>query len=365
MKFSCFPLAKIKVRMPKGKGRQKEPDLSLKPIVHLSKPTRRSNDSEASSSSTSENEIEEIPSKKSGRRQLKAHRIRFIDYKPSYIMSLALTPRSFRVDSMYEFASSDREMLAVGKSDGSVHIYVYIGGGDNVSSNSARKLRKKLLKTGNKQTWILFTILPGIINAGAAGRLVWTHHASLTEDELELFDEGDERTNALFKLQATPPRLFSINGTCDIFEWQWFMPAHSASASTSTESRLGDVKRKLSITNESVSIYDLVSNPSGTRLAAACSNGAIHLIDILDDAFLPYKTLDISSPASLLSLAYGPPLSRGEDSYIIAGCSNSAIRKWDARSGRCIAKLTLDKATSKQATLVWAVATLLVTLFRL
>ena len=47
-------------------------------------------------------------------------------------------------------------------------------------------------------------------------------------------------------------------------------------------------------------------------------------------------------------------LASPEDVYIVAGCADSCLRKFDARNGRCISKMTTDRMGREQ-TLVWAV----------
>lgn len=44
----------------------------------------------------------------------------------------------------------------------------------------------------------------------------------------------------------------------------------------------------------------------------------------------------------------------GENDQIIAGSDKSSIRKYDAASGRCIAKMTVDKI-NKEENIVWSV----------
>lgn len=82
------------------------------------------------------------------------------------------------------------------------------------------------------------------------------------------------------------------------------------------------------------------------------------------------------SKSRILALAWGPPLLRGsgerasihreevdssdddedewQDSWIVAGCSDSSLRKWDVSSGRILDRMKTDK-TRGERTLVWAV----------
>lgn len=46
-----------------------------------------------------------------------------------------------------------------------------------------------------------------------------------------------------------------------------------------------------------------------------------------------------------------------KDEWIVAGCSDSSLRKWDVSSGRVLEKMGTDKVRGER-TLVWAVAVL-------
>lgn len=48
---------------------------------------------------------------------------------------------------------------------------------------------------------------------------------------------------------------------------------------------------------------------------------------------------------------------RWEDSFLVTGCADSTVRKWDVRSGRCLYRMTTDKIRGEQ-TLVWCISVL-------
>lgn len=50
-----------------------------------------------------------------------------------------------------------------------------------------------------------------------------------------------------------------------------------------------------------------------------------------------------------------PGLNEYQDSYIVTGCADSTVRKWDVKTGRCTARMTTDKIKGEH-TLVWSVA---------
>lgn len=286
------------------------------------------------------------PSVPKSARSLHCHRVRFVDYTPASISSLALSPPTFNPAAAFPWCASGREILAVGRGNGDIEILVWIGGG--TASGNVEPSGGQGGKAGNKQTWVTAHVLPSPKPSSApVEHLTWVHRGALTPDELELFDTEEEQIRETKKLQVTLPRLFSASGSSEIHEWTW-------SPSDPSSSRLGSIKRRLALPGGAV--CSLSSNPAGTKLAAAVEDGSIHLVDVVDDEFNLYKTLEKATGSRALSMAWGPE-SNGQDQYIVTGCTDSCLRKWDVRSGRCTTKMTLDKV-DKKAVLVWSVAIL-------
>ena len=94
-----------------------------------------------------------------------------------------------------------------------------------------------------------------------------------------------------------------------------------------------------------------------------------------------FRRLDVVK-SRILSIAWGPPIPKQstrntangggksdeedsdedeedewKDSWIVAGCSDSSLRKWDVASGRVTDRMGTDKMRGER-TLVWAVETL-------
>lgn len=46
-----------------------------------------------------------------------------------------------------------------------------------------------------------------------------------------------------------------------------------------------------------------------------------------------------------------------KDSWLVAGCSDSSLRKWDVLSGRVLDRMSVDKLRGER-TLVWAIGVL-------
>lgn len=94
-----------------------------------------------------------------------------------------------------------------------------------------------------------------------------------------------------------------------------------------------------------------------------------------NDSLIHLRRLD-RVKCRILSLAWGPPVPRSSsqintndgdssdddgddwsDSWIVAGCSDSCLRKWDMTSGRVLERMGTDKLKGEK-TLVWTVGVL-------
>lgn len=106
-------------------------------------------------------------------------------------------------------------------------------------------------------------------------------------------------------------------------------------------------------------------------LALGCEDGTIRLISVADDTLTHSKRLD-RVKGRILSVAWGPPIPKENasededenddddewiDSWLVGGCTDSSLRKWDASTGRMLDKMGTDKIRGER-TLVWTVATL-------
>lgn len=120
-------------------------------------------------------------------------------------------------------------------------------------------------------------------------------------------------------------------------------------------------------------------NPASTQLALGCEDGTVRLLSLEHDSLSHLRRFD-RAKCRLLSIAWGPPVlptmkprpgatvDTGDsddddedvewtDEWIVTGGSDSAIRKWDVKTGRVTDRMTTDKARGER-TLVWTVATL-------
>jgi len=157
------------------------------------------------------------------------------------------------------------------------------------------------------------------------------------------------------------PQTFSMGGGSELLEW---------------DLNKGIVKR--SISSQGGSIWSMAANPTSTKLAIGCEDGCIRIVSLENDQFLVERKLDPIN-GRILSIAWGPPTphqprkmdpahafdsdSDEEDerlwvnTWLVAGYSDSAVRKWDAVSGRILDRMSTDRRRGDR-TLVWTVGVL-------
>lgn len=105
-------------------------------------------------------------------------------------------------------------------------------------------------------------------------------------------------------------------------------------------------------------------------LALGCEDGTVRLLSIADDTLKHHKRFD-RVKCRILSVAWGPPIPKENpsqdeedddddewvDTWLVTGCSDSSLRKWDASTGRMLDRMGTDKIRGER-TLVWTVTTL-------
>ncbi|KAH7104113.1 WD40 repeat-like protein [Auriculariales sp. MPI-PUGE-AT-0066] len=271
--------------------------------------------------------------------QLDVHRCRFVDYVPASITAIAVPPTPLpRVRSQSAPSNSAHKgatrfpPIAVGRGDGNIELYEWSGVGETAQASS--------------QSWVLHKILYAPVPS-KVDNLIWVLRDpnSLRPGQTPILDDL---------------RLFSAGGGSELLEWN-------------LES--GTIARTLS--SQGGSIWSVSANASSTLLALGCDDGSIRIVSIADGV-LEHKRKFDRVKTRLLSLAWGPsrpPTPRKPvtgaadsddeddeddewtDSWIIAGCADSTIRKWDFTSGRVLDRMVVDRQRGER-TLVWAVAVL-------
>ena len=161
------------------------------------------------------------------------------------------------------------------------------------------------------------------------------------------------------------------------FERRWNGLCKGAAWLSSSQARLKTADKfciqfkQKSLPSQGGAIWSIAANPSHTTLALGCDDGAVRLVNLWDGALEMLRKFD-NTKTRLLSVAWGPqqtvkkgkqkqdnsittPLVQYQDSYIITGCADSTVRKWDIKTGRSTARMTTDKVRGEN-TLVWSVA---------
>ncbi|KAI0314976.1 WD40 repeat-like protein [Amylostereum chailletii] len=272
---------------------------------------------------------------------LSVHRCRFVDFSPSAITSLAFPPLPLSsaakgkkaVDP--DDASQKFGPLVVGRSNGNIELCEWTGSSDEVEA---------------PQAWVVRKTLSGPIPSKV--------------DSLALAIRSPDDLKAGDIPSFSDLRLFSTGGGSELIEW---------------DIEQAEVRRTIS--SQGGSIWSVAVNPSSSRLALGCEDGSIHLLSLEDDAFSHYRRFD-RCKSRILSLAWGPPVPRASrrdvsnidpndsdpdsdsddedpwsDSWIIAGCSDSSLRKWDVTTGKVLDRMGTDKMRGER-TLVWTVGVL-------
>ncbi|KAK4701683.1 U3 small nucleolar RNA-associated protein 4, partial [Phenoliferia sp. Uapishka_3] len=307
-----------------------------------------------------------IPSKR--RKAVPVHRCRFPDWSPSAISALTITPTTFDTGLLnFGGASAERGVLGVARANGDVELMCW----------------------GGHQGWVAWRTLPSSFPVfpsrsskkptSQLSHLLFTHQTTLSDSDLLLYDGDVEGAQAEIKrLEREGVRLFGVGGVgSELVEWEWGGPGSSK--------EVGRVKSTLPTLPP---IFALAASRHSSHLAIGCEDSTIRILNILDDELELVSKIEVGGPGRVraLSLAWGPPesaVAKGKaregspsasslpasfstpaESYLIAGCSNSSIRRFDAPSSgsisghwKSIHRMTVDQLKGEQ-TVVWAVVVL-------
>ncbi|KAF7794114.1 hypothetical protein EIP86_005244 [Pleurotus ostreatoroseus] len=259
---------------------------------------------------------------------LSVHRCRFVDYTPSAVTALAFPPlplpsakgKGVVVKKALKFGT-----LAIGRANGNIELCEWSGSEQELQAPQAWVVRKTI--------------------AGPYPSKVDSLAFTLRNSDLLPADETPKFADL---------RLFSAGGGSELAEW--------------------DLERsciRRTIPSQGGSIWCISPNPASTILAIGCEDGAVRLLSLEHDTLTHLRRLD-RVKSRILSLAWGPPVPREtkntegsddeeeeewSDSWVVAGCSDSSLRKWDLATGRVGDKMGTDKMRGER-TLVWAVGVL-------
>ncbi|KAF8499460.1 WD40-repeat-containing domain protein [Gautieria morchelliformis] len=260
------------------------------------------------------------------------HRCRFVDYNPTAITAIAFPPLPLPPvkGKAKETGASPQNfgVLAAGRANGNIELLEWSGIDRQAQAS---------------QAWVAKKVLPGPVPS-KVDSLVFT----LRSRRCDFYDVP----------QLKDLRLFSAGGGSEILEW---------------DLESGGIVR--SISSQGGSVWSMAANPSSTLLALGCEDGSVRIISLGDDSLTPHRRFD-RVKSRLLCIAWGPPMKKipprreaGEDSseededdgwtdtWLVAGCSDSSLRKFDISSGRVLDRMTTDKARGER-TLVWSIGVL-------
>ncbi|KAH8929351.1 WD40 repeat-like protein [Atractiella rhizophila] len=319
---------------------------------------------------------------------IKTNRARFVDFNPSQITSITLTPSTWT--SQIPKLKGERQTVAVGRGNGAIQVLEWVG---------------------EEQGWVHCHTIPssfppahGDNDAGTMpliSHLLFLHPSELPLSDLHLYSPdplpfpspvtpAQEEENAkisrsneelaremkaeLEKIRSAKPRLFGVGtGGSEVIEWEW-------KDDESCEGLRGSV---ISVTaSRSGSIFSMSPNPSHTLLALGCQDSSIRLLSVPSSpapsssleplAHVAQWSFDTASqahrrkhPLQVLSMAWGPPRLASptgghwaeRDSYLVAGCTDSTIRRFDVRSGKVVGTMKVERFKGEE-TLVWCVGVL-------
>lgn len=172
-------------------------------------------------------------------------------------------------------------------------------------------------------------------------------------------------------------RLFSAGGSSELVEWDLQRACVRVCVLLSCFPLFSPFNQwQRTVSSQGGAIWAISPNPASSILALGCEDGSIRLLSIEADTLTHLRRFD-RVKSRILSIAWGPPVPRetarehtgGEDSdsdddaddwsdsWLVAGCSDSCLRKWDVGNGRVLDRMATDKVRGER-TLVWAVGVL-------
>ncbi|KAG7099464.1 hypothetical protein E1B28_001314 [Marasmius oreades] len=260
------------------------------------------------------------------------HRCRFVDYNPSAITALAFPP--LPLPSTRKIPASSRQSpfpkfgtLAVGHANGNIDFCEWTASNNDIQAH---------------QGWCVSKSINGLYPS-KVDALVFT-----IRDPDALKPEDVPTISDL--------RLFSSGGGSELIEWD-----------------IEYLCLRRTINSQGGTIWCIAANPTSTMLALGCEDGTVRLLSVSDDTLTHIRRFD-RVKCRILSVTWGPPTPKERqgtsnsdddddsvddwlDLWLVAGCSDSSLRKWDVSTGRLLDRMGTDKVRGER-TLVWAVSTL-------
>ncbi|EAU93462.1 U3 small nucleolar RNA-associated protein 4 [Coprinopsis cinerea okayama7 len=270
---------------------------------------------------------------------LAVHRCRFVDYAPSAITALAFAPLPLPSIKGKKSTATNKTVrfgtLAVGHANGNIDLCEWMGGEQD---------------TQCPQAWVVKQTIPGPYPSKVDSlAFVIRDPDTLEEDQVPKISEL---------------RLFSSGGGSELIEWD-----------------IATSRIRQTINSQGGAIWSIAANPSSTMLALGCEDGTVRILSLENDTLTHVRRLG-KVKSRMLSIAWGPPIPKTnnnkkpssssnsdsdddddddedewEDSWLVTGCSDSSVRKWDVKTGQVLERMGTDKIRGER-TLVWSVGVL-------
>ncbi|KAH6917613.1 U3 small nucleolar RNA-associated protein 4 [Coprinopsis sp. MPI-PUGE-AT-0042] len=285
--------------------------------------------------------------KRDDRTALSVHRCRFVDYAPSAITALAFAPLPLPSIKGKKKSSGNHQTtrtpvrfgtLAVGHANGNIDLCEWMGGEQD---------------TQCPQGWVVKQTMCGPYPSKVDSlAFVIRHPDNFEEDQVP---------------KISDLRLFSSGGGSELIEWD-----------------VNSSRIRQTINSQGGAIWSIAANPSGTMLALGCEDGTVRILSLEGDTLTHLRRLG-KVKSRMLSIAWGPPVPKSptskkaatasgptdsdssdsddddddewSDSWIVTGCSDSSVRKWDFKNGHVLERMGTDKIRGER-TLVWTVGVL-------
>ncbi|OSD05994.1 WD40 repeat-like protein [Trametes coccinea BRFM310] len=265
---------------------------------------------------------------------LAVHRCRFVDFTPSAVTALCFPPLPLP-SVKGKKAANNRTFpgfgpLVIGRANGNIELCEWTGSSPRSQAPQAWVVRKTLVGP-----------YPSKVESLA---LTFRSPRRAAQEEIPSWSNL---------------RLFSAGGGSELVEW---------------DIEQGCIKRTIS--SQGGPIWSIAPNPASTILALGCEDGSVRLVSLLYDELTHLRRLD-RMKSRILSIAWGPPAPKQKktqssnaqsdsddddddewtDSWLVAGLSDSSLRKLDFATGRSLDRMGTDKIRGER-TLVWAVGVL-------
>lgn len=303
------------------------------------------------------------------------HRVRFVDWAPSRITAMAFSPPS-------PLKPAERSVLAVGRENGNIDLCVWTEDSQDQAPASLAK------------GWLVDTTLVGN-GESKIDSIAFVLCPTLPRPTLRLFSTSG---GPLLTEHFLPPHLSSCPSSDNS---SGFVTAAMAAQSSKALALAGTTR---TLPSNGGSIWALAPSPLGKKLAIACQDGHVRIIDIEDGRFEHYiVSRRIASQGGhggigvhmldrvkyrVVSLAWGPPRRTTpkqtkanrvvdsdtdsdsdsnsdsdddeelwQDSFLVGGTASSCGLVWDLGTGRMVDKVLVDRSRFEQ-TIVWSVLAL-------